>query len=208
MNNIRGRRIVVPTLAVLASLAWGGVVGAVPSDVLFVDEFDEKFSDDVYAEFLESACGVEDVAVEVHAAGRVRVYSWGAIGFERVTARATNARTGQYFVQAYRNHFEYAATETLGGDGLVYVDVETTYSGLAQQFRAPGVGVIVRDAGTIGFEVSLVVDPMRPPGEEVIEVVETFDARGPHPWAEQGQEPTPEQATAICGALGGTPTQP
>ena len=181
---------------------------AVPSDVLFVDKFDETFPDDDFASFLETECNVADVHVEVRAKGRVQVYEDGATGFDSGTARAVNTETGEYFVQTYHNHFSFESFESIREDGLHEVEIHEVYRGLAEQFRAPGLGVIVRDAGNVAVDVELLLDPTADPEDQLLDVVETFNIKGPHPWAEQGFGPTAEQAIAICGAIGGAPSLP
>lgn len=202
------RAVAAVTAIAGTTLAAAGPAHAVPSDVVFVDKFDETFSDDGFASFLEAGCNVADVHVEVRAKGRVQVYEDGATGFESGTARAVNTETGEYFVQTYHNHFSFESSETIREDGLHEVEIHEVYRGLAEQFRAPGLGVVVRDAGNIAVDVELLIDPTADPEEQIREVVETFTIKGPHPWAEQGFGPTAEQAIAICGAIGGAPSLP
>ncbi len=207
MNHIIKRLATFVAVAGLGFVSAAGVASAAkPVDGAERVKSNETFQDPGFAEFLSFACGVANVDVTVTEKLDIWVSEAGASGHANVKTVITNTDTGQYVTQSVANQFASSATEVVGDDGLLHVDAVDVNKGLALKWQAPGQGVIVRDAGNITILTSLVVDLSIDPevADPVISFEQTIDSKGPHPWAEQGFGPTPEQAEAICGAIGGT----
>ncbi len=169
-----------------------------------IEKFNETFEDPFFGGFLAQECNVAEVTATVTEKGRVKIFENGATGHVNIRVVLENPATGQRIIQSFSNTFSDFDAETFRDDGLLEVHIQSSNTGLAQKWHAPGVGVIVRDAGQIEFDTVLLIDPTIEDGDPVIDVMESFTSKGPHPWAENGFGPTPEQGAAICGALGGS----
>lgn len=195
------------TLAVLAVLVGVGAVSPAaaerPAERI---KFTDTFSDE--APFFAEACGIETVTVDgvvkvqlnFFEDGSARIHENGSITF-------TNAATGdQVFLSFVRAVQDSSPVESIDGDLLTIVH-ETTFNGLPEKWQAPGMGVIVRDAGLLTTRHTIVIDLTIDPEVEdpvVSFTEEIIDQSGPHPIADQGFQLNDDQLTQICSALGGT----
>ena len=82
--------------------------------------------------------------------------------------------------------------EDLGTLTLIFED---SIKGLAFKWSQPGVGVLLRDAGVITYQLTLVLD-MDTGG--VIDEDFNILSKGPHPFSYMSE---PDKAAIICGAL-------
>lgn len=82
--------------------------------------------------------------------------------------------------------------ENLGTLTLIF---EETTMGVPLKWRQPGVGVLLRDAGTVNFQLTLMFDLST---EELLDESFSADTNGPHPSLFMSE---PEMADIICGAL-------
>ena len=86
----------------------------------------------------------------------------------------TSASTGKTVI----GHFANRVTDEFIENDDGTVSIRTTFTGLPEQFRLKGGGLITRDAGTI--TIGLTID------EEGNVISEEITFRGPHPQAESG----------------------
>jgi len=82
--------------------------------------------------------------------------------------------------------------ENLGTLTLIFED---TLKGLVFKWLQPGVGVLLRDAGVISYQLTLVID--MDTGDLIDEDFNIL-SKGPHPYSFMSQ---PDGAAIICGAL-------
>ena len=164
------------------------------------------FENTGFADFLSDACGVPNVTVMTTEKVNLWVGNGTEVGHVGFTTVITNSDTGQYIVESASFRIETTFSETLGSDGLLTIDFEDTFTGVPIKWRAPGQGVIARDAGSINFAGQLVIDTTIDPAVEdpVVSFNEVITQKGPHPFADNFG-PTDEQAEAFCTAIGGTP---
>jgi len=75
------------------------------------------------------------------------------------------------------------------------ISTDETFTGLPAKWSKRGEGVLLRDAGWVRFEATVVLD-VSGPEEELISFEETVTVRGPHPELET------DVVAFICDALG------
>ena len=81
--------------------------------------------------------------------------------------------------------------------GTLTMIFEDTVKGMALKWRQPGVGVLLRDAGTVNFQFTMVFDLST---WELLDESLNITANGPHPSLSLSD---PERAAIICSALTG-----
>lgn len=199
-DNLRRLRrlLVVTTSAALLMTVFPGV--ALADKPVIMDKFVDEFSgpDPGIAE----ACGLS----EVHSSGVVRgtfkLYEDGTIEEHVVGSIEFSGPGGEGPV------FLTFARKFNGGDpvsesfdpqtGLLTLVFEDTFIGKAEQWRAPGVGVIDMDAGFISWTVTIVIDTNI--DELVSEEFTNVVVHGPHPIFDNGF--IPPNGLQICELLG------
>lgn len=207
MNRFMMRLATIATAtALLFVVSAGAASAAKPVDGAERIKINETFQDPGFAGFLSFACGVPNLDVTVTERSDFWAGPEGASGHSTVKVVITNTDTGQYLVQSYANRFSTSSTETFADGDLLTIRFVDTNQGLAQKWHAPGLGVIVRDAGNVTIRGTVVIDTTIDPAvaDPTVSFEVDIESKGKHPWAEQGFEPTPDQAAAICGAIGGT----
>lgn len=185
------------SIAALLAVAIAAPAGA--AEPLFHESWNDQFSERETG--AEEACGIDHVVAHISMKGH-------ATGFEDGTTRAQdsfravveNQANGAYAVLSSSNSVTLQGTETLDGD-ILTIQGSDTFRGNEYKWSAPGMGVIVRDAGYISFQYEIVVDTTT--GEVLSFSDSIFQQGGLFPWADQGFDFTPEQAEAVCAALRG-----
>lgn len=183
--------VVVASLAPAALAAGGG-------KPLIRDTFDDRFVEEPDP-FVLDLCGVE-VKTEFHFRGHFTLYP-------DMTARthfndhivSTDVATGEVLLieRNAANVFSEPVVETIDEEaGTLTVMFEDTFRGVPFKWRVPGEGVILLDAGTVTFAVTVVFDLAT---DEVISFEETLSGvHGPHPSLTQ---PESETIEIFCDAM-------
>jgi len=183
-------RVFVALLFVVTSVsAFGGP----PISMEKLQESDGPFIDPVLMDW----CGVE-ILITFNMKGKVVVfddfmtrqqinYDWTM--FNPVTDKSV-IETGAFSITT--PPVMELIDEGLGTLTLIFED---TIKGLAFKWRQPGVGVLLRDAGVITYQLTLVYDM------DTLDLIdEDFNilSHGPHPYSFM---PQPDAAAIICSAL-------
>jgi hypothetical protein len=166
----------------------------------------ENFVDTVVPEFNE---GISDLCgVPVVTAGEVRVrLSFYADGSMRIHENGfithTNSLTGETLNETWAANFWVNVDEVEEGSVLT-IDETVRVNGMPIKFSARGMGVIGRDAGTLTFHNTIVLDFSLPGDPFVSFDQEIVKEGGPHPlFGEFSDELLGELCGAVGGALGG-----
>lgn len=188
----KGLRFLFAAIIVMTSIA---AFGGPPVSMEKLRVSDGPFIDPVLMDW----CGVE-ILVSFDMKGKVIVfedftttqhinYDWTM--FNPVTDK-TVIETGAFSVTT--PPVMELVDEDLGTLTLIFED---TIKGLAFKWRQPGVGVLLRDAGVITYQLTLVFDM-----DTTALIDEDFNifGKGPHPYSFMSQ---PDAAAIICGALTG-----
>lgn len=159
----------------------------------FVDNF-EFFNDGISAE-----CGVPvqtvgevRVRLSMYADGSMRIHENGRIAH-------TNTLTGETLDETWAANFWVDVDEVEDGSVLT-IDENVRVNGIPIKFSAKGMGVIARDAGTITFHNTIVLDFSLPGDPFVSFEQEIVKQGGPHPLF---GEFSPELLGELCSAVGG-----
>jgi len=158
----------------------------------FVDTF-EFFNEDYSA-----GCGV-NVESSGTVKGQFNMFADGTLRVhENGTIIHTNTATGDEVYETWAATFLVDASESMDGDVLT-IDETVTANGLPIKFSAKGVGTIVRDAGTLTFHNTIVLD-FSLPGDPLVSFdQEILSEGGPHPLFDGIN---PEEGAALCSAIG------
>jgi hypothetical protein len=186
--------VVVVVVATAAPTAWAAGGGK----PLIQDRFDDRFEEEPDP-FVLDVCGVE-VRTEFHSWGHFTLYP-------DMTARThfnthivlTDPDTGEVLLVERNsgNVFSEPVVEIVDEEaGTLTVMIEDTFRGVPFKWRVPGEGVILLDAGTVTFNITLVIDLDT---DEVLSFEETFsDVHGPHPSLTMSED---EIIALFCAAM-------
>lgn len=188
--------LVVVVLLVAASPAALAAGGGRP---LIQERFDDRFVEDPEP-FVLDVCGVE-VRTEFHFWGNFTLYA-DMTARTHVNAHIVSTDPMGKVLLVERNAFNVFSepvVEIIDEEaGTLTVMFEDTFRGVPLKWRVPGQGVILLDAGTVTFTVTLVIDFDT---GDVISFEEAIsDMHGPHPFL---TEPESEIIALFCGAMGG-----
>lgn len=182
-------------MALLLLLVVGLAPAAVAGPPLVMEKFEDVFGPE-RDPFLSDVCGF-DVFVEVHVKGKFTLFDdLSAKEHVNVHVVFTNPETGAAFLERDAfTVFSDPVSETVEDD-ILTVRFSDTFKGLPLKWMQPGNGVLIRDAGQVTFEVTIVIDLMT--GEEISFDEQISIVKGPHPFLDLSFEET----DAIgCGAL-------
>lgn len=193
--------VILAFVAVAAMTA--PAAGAGKPKPIAIDKFNDTFEDMYLADDVSSACGV-DVSATVNPKGRVRIYVDGEDGHYvegHVSVRTTfeNEATGEQVISFWSDNFSDSFSANIEGD-IGTFSGEHSQNGLFNLYRAPGHGVIAREAGQINFSF---IDVVNLETGETIYFEETVEFVGPHPLSET-MGLSDEDNAALCSALGGS----
>lgn len=185
--------VVLVAMAAPAALAAGG------GTPLIQERFDDRFVEEPDLFVLE-VCGVE-VSTEFHFWGNFTLHP-------DMTARthfndeivSTDPDTGDVLLITRNsgNVFSAPVVEIIDEEaGTLTLMFEDTFRGVPFKWRVPGEGVILLDAGTVTFNVTVVIDLAT--GEEISFEQTLSDVHGPHPSLAQ---PGSETEAIFCSAMG------
>ena len=192
----RLRRLVtfISVLGLLVVLAPAALAGQGKPIEREKSTFEEPlFRDD----FLSDACGIE---VYVEGSGRdiFNLYEDGSLVVHfGSTFIVHSPDTGETLYRTEAAKLS-AAPETEVFDpeaGTLTISFEETFTGLPAKWSKRGEGTLLRDAGWVTFQGTVVLD-ISGPEPEVISFEETITQRGPHPELET------DVVAFICDALG------
>lgn len=193
------RLIVVSTAAAMLMTVFTGVALAVKPLVMekFVDEV--SGTDDGFAE----ACGLSEVHVSGVVRGTFKLYEDGTIQEHvvgKIELRGPNGEGPVYlsFARKFNGPADPISEDFDPETGLLTLVFEEANTGKAEQWRAPGVGIIDMDRGFISWTVTVVIDTNT--DELVSEDFSNVVVHGPHPIFENGF--IPPHASQGCELLG------
>lgn len=189
------------TKAVAALIMLASVVSLAPASAdapVVREKFAETF--DFFNEDYSAGCGVE-VLSSGTVRGQFNMFADGTLRVhENGTIIHTNSETGDRVYETWAATFWVDASESVGEDGLLTIHETVRANGVPIKFSAKGVGTIVRDAGTITFENTIVLDFSLLPGDPLVSFdQEILREGGPHPLFDGIN---PEEGAALCSAIG------
>jgi hypothetical protein len=165
---VRRFPVIVAAASCMLVLGIGPVAQAAPPDNHFTDT--GSFTDPDF-------CGTGESVTTTFSAKGTFHDSGDGTGF--VTVRGTDTLTAESTGEQVIAHFANRVVDEFVDNGDGTVTFSTTFTGLPEQFRLKGGGVITRDAGIITLTTTF--------DEETGEVIsEDVTFRGPHPQAESG----------------------
>lgn len=197
MRRLRRLLVVMTSAAVFMTVLSGVALADKP---VIMDKFVDEFSgpDPGVAE----ACGLSEVHAEGVVRGTFKLYEDGTIQEHVVGTVEFSGPEGEGPV------FLSFSRKFNGGDpvsesfdpatGFLTLVFEDTFIGKAEQWRAPGVGVIDMDSGFISWTVTIVIDTAT--DELVSEEFSNVVVHGPHPIFDNGF--IPPNGLQICELLG------
>lgn len=151
--------------------------------------------------FALEVCGVEATR-EATVRGQFMLYGDGTSRTHlNIEIVYTDPETGDVLLieRDAETFFDGPVSETVDEEaGTVTLRFESTITGLPLRGIVPGEGILIRDAGRITENITIVLDLET--GEELSFEAEVVDVRGPHPFLELSPE---ESAALFCGALTG-----
>jgi hypothetical protein len=164
-------------------------------------QFTEKFEDSggpFLDPFLSGLCGF-DVLFQFHQKGKFTVFADGTArvhyNFRFIYSNAANSRV--LIETASANQITLPNMEIVDEDARTVTTIfSDTFKGLPFKWYQPGTGVLLRDAGQVTFNGSLVSD--LDTGDFIAFTQDVTNVKGPHPSLFLSEAET----TAIaCGAL-------
>jgi hypothetical protein len=196
-----GKRVGVVALALAALFvmampaAWA--IGGKP---VLVERWDDRFVEEPDFIVLE-VCGVE-VRTEFRFKGSFTLYEDGSAKVhENVDIVSSDPTSGEILLIERNtiNVFSEPVVEIVDEDaGTLTLVFDDTFVGLPLRWMVPGQGVLIRDAGIVTLESTVVLDLET--GEEISFEQATPDVRGPHPFLDLSDV---EAMSIFCGAMSG-----
>lgn len=196
MSRVRRLLVVTTAAAMFVTVLSGPVLADKP---VFMDRFVDEFTEEDPG--FAAACGVATVHVDGVVKGTFKEFADGTF-WEQVVGKIefTGPDDEGPVVLSFANVHEGNLVSESVDNGLLTLVFEDTFIGNPEKWRAPGVGVIVRDAGFISWTVTVVIDLST--DELVSEEFTDVEIHGPHPIFENGFSFTEDQFAQICSALG------
>ena len=190
---MRRSRILAVLLGMLLATASMSAVGGQP---LFMDKVggsEGPFVDPVLLDW----CGTE-ILITFDWKGKITVFDDNTtrqhINYDWIMFNPANGST--VIESAAFNWITPPVMELVDEElGTLTWIFEDTFIGLTHKWRQPGVGVLLRDAGTMTFQLTLVFELNT---MELLDESFNIMANGPHPFTFMSD---PERAEIICGAL-------
>jgi hypothetical protein len=177
-------------LTLFTSALGGQALAAQPLERVKYSDADGPFRDD----FLSDACGF-DVYTEFTVKGVFTLFD-DFSGKDHQNFEAIYSAGGKRLIE--RDGFTVFFTpETQSVEGsILTITFSETFKGLPLKWMQPGNGVLIRDAGRVTFDYTVVID--LDTGEEISFEQEVSDVKGPHPFLDLTQQ---ELLDILCGAL-------
>lgn len=147
-------------------------------------------------DFLSDVCGI-DVYVEGSGRDTVNVYADGSVVVHFGSTFVLHSPdTGETLYRTEAAKFQGTETEVFDPEAeTLTISWDDTFTGLPVKWSKRGEGVLLRDAGWVNFQGTVVLDVSGPEPVE-ISFEETTTVRGPHPELET------DVLALICDALG------
>ncbi|MGI9604938.1 MAG: hypothetical protein ACR2P0_02245 [Acidimicrobiales bacterium] len=190
------RRFIGPFAAIILLASVMGVAPAAADAPVFTERFEDSFS--FPNEDYSDGCGVP-VESALTIRGHFKMYEDGTFRVhENGRIVHTNDDTGEEVYETWAANFAVSEEVTENGPNVTIVE-DVTATGVPIKFSAKGIGVIARDAGTITFRNTIVLD-FSLPGDPLVSFdQEILSEGGPHPLFDGINEEGP----ALCDAIGG-----
>lgn len=197
MRRLR-RLLVVTTSAAMLMTVFTGV--AVADKPVVMDKFMDEFTGQ--DEGIAEACGLSVVHTAGVVRGTFKLYDDGTVQEHVVGQIEFSGPGGEgpvYLSFARKFNGADPVSEVFDpATGLLTLVFDETFTGKAEQWRAPGVGVIDMDSGLISWTVTIVIDTNTE--ELVSEEFTNVVVHGPHPIFDNGF--IPPNGLLICELLG------
>ena len=151
-------------------------------------------------EFATDVCGT-DIYHEISGKGTIKFYEDGLIvDHFNITTTSWNPATGDTVIRKEAATFRGMGEEIFDeATQTVTINFEDMFVGLPSKWYKPGEGVILRDAGSVTFAGTVVLDVSNPDEPVLISIDETMTINGPHDELETDFD---EVVDIICGAHG------
>ena len=194
---VRGLVAVILALSLLTSgVPAANAVGGKP---VVVERWDDRFTEEPEV-FVLDECGVE-VRTSFHFKGSFTLYADGTARIhENVEIVSSEPGSGDTLLIERNtvNRTSAPPKELIDEDaGTVTLMFDDLFVGLPLRWLIPGQGTLIRDAGTVRFITTVVLD--LDTGQEIAFEQETTGVRGPHPYSELTDS---EATNLLCDVLG------
>ena len=198
MRSVRNLLVVSTAMALLMTMLAGVALAAKP---VIMEKFVEEVSG--VDEGLAEACGLSAVHASGVVKGTFKLYEDGTIkdhvvGLIEFTGPEGEGPVILSFARNFNGPSEPVSEVFDPATGLLTLVFEEAFTGKEEQWRAPGVGVINMDAGSISWTVTVVIDTNT--DELVSEEFTNVVAHGQFPIFENGF--IPPNGQQICELLG------
>jgi hypothetical protein len=182
------------------------VLSAMPASAaapLHRDSWNDQFS--MRDSGIEQGCGVDHVVAHHRHKGHAAIYEDGRVEVrEQFEIVYENQANGAYVRQSFADALTIGPENTTLEGDLLTIEFSDTLRGNQMKWQAPGVGVILMDAGVINVSGTVIIDLTITDGDPVISFeLNVLPKAGQFSWAVNGFWFTPEQGAAVCEALRG-----
>lgn len=203
MRSMRRLLVVLTAAAMFVTLLAGAALADKPVfQENFVEEIDEEDPG------LADACDLDTVHVDGVVRGKFKEFADGSIWEHVVGKIELTGPEGQGpVIISFSRLFEGSSSESFDPEtGLLTLVFNDSFKGNPEKWHAPGVGVIVRDAGVVSFTTTIVIDTKNTmdPSDDVLvsEEISDVTVHGPHPIFDNGFSLTDDQLAVVCHVLG------